>query len=446
MKVNNSTKNMSLLYLTWPIFIELVLQMLVSNVDQLMISRFSENAVAAIGNVNTIMNVLLITFSVITMATTILVSQYLGAENYKKVSEVYSVAVFSNIAFSIIISITLLMSGKAIFSIMQLPTELMSDAMIYMNIIGGGLIFQAIFMTYSAIFRSNGKMKEGMYVSVIVNLLNILGNAILLNGWLGIPKLQIEGVAISSVISRAIGVIIIIWLFKRQIKGKIKLSYLKPFPIETFKGLMKIGLPAGGETVSYNMSQMVIMTFINMMGTTVITAKSYVGILTWFSYLYGSAVSQGNQIRVGYAIGAKDKDLAEKNIRDTLKPAAFIGVLVSVTICIFSDQLLGIFTSNQEILELGKRILIIDVVLEIGRTFNMVIIRGIQAAGDIKYPIFIGILFMWIIATLFSYIFGVIFGWGLEGVWIAMMIDECLRGFIFYRRLGSGKWRNKSIM
>lgn len=209
---------------------------------------------------------------------------------------------------------------------------------------------------------------------------------------------------------------------------------------------MKIGLPAGGETVSYNMSQMVIMTFINMMGTTVITAKSYVGILTWFSYLYGSAVSQGNQIRVGYAIGAKDKDLAEKNIRDTLKPAAFIGVLVSVTICIFSDQLLGIFTSNQEILELGKRILIIDVVLEIGRTFNMVIIRGIQAAGDIKYPIFIGILFMWIIATLFSYIFGVIFGWGLEGVWIAMMIDECLRGFIFYRRLGSGKWRNKSII
>lgn len=411
-----------------------------------MISRFSENAVAAIGNVNTIMNVLLITFSVITMATTILVSQYLGAENYKKVSEVYSVAVFSNIAFSMIISITLLMSGKAIFSMMQLPAELMSDAMIYMNIIGGGLIFQAIFMTYSAIFRSNGKMKEGMYVSVIVNLLNILGNAILLNGWLGIPKLQIEGVAISSVISRAIGVIIIIWLFKRQIKGKIKLSYLKTFPIETFKGLMKIGLPAGGETVSYNMSQMVIMTFINMMGTTVITAKSYVGILTWFSYLYGSAVSQGNQIRVGYAIGAKDKDLAEKNIRDTLKPAAFIGVLVSVTICIFSDQLLGIFTSNQEILELGKRILIIDVVLEIGRTFNMVIIRGIQAAGDIKYPIFIGILFMWIIATLFSYIFGVIFGWGLEGVWIAMMIDECLRGFIFYRRLGSGKWRNKSII
>lgn len=154
-----------------------------------MISRFSENAVAAIGNVNTIMNVLLITFSVITMATTILVSQYLGAENYKKVSEVYSVAVFSNIAFSMIISITLLMSGKAIFSMMQLPAELMSDAMIYMNIIGGGLIFQAIFMTYSAIFRSNGKMKEGMYVSVIVNLLNILGNAILLNGWLGIPKL-----------------------------------------------------------------------------------------------------------------------------------------------------------------------------------------------------------------------------------------------------------------
>ena len=94
-------KRLSILALTWPIFIELMLQLLVNNIDQLMLSRVSDNAVAAVGNVNQIMNVLVITFSVITMATTILVSQYLGAKDYSKVSETYTVSIFTNLIFGL---------------------------------------------------------------------------------------------------------------------------------------------------------------------------------------------------------------------------------------------------------------------------------------------------------------------------------------------------------
>ena len=117
--------------LTWPIFIELVLQMLVGNVDQMMMSQYSENAVAAIGNVNTIMNFVTITFSIVTMAITIMVTQYLGSKNKEKVSEIYTVGIFTNLIFSAIISAGLFFGSDALFNALKMPVELHADAQVY---------------------------------------------------------------------------------------------------------------------------------------------------------------------------------------------------------------------------------------------------------------------------------------------------------------------------
>ena len=438
------SKKTSLFMLTWPIFLEMVLQVLVNNVDQMMMSRVSETAVGAIANVNTIMNVLLIVFSVITMASTILIAQFLGSNKREKVSQVYSVAVYSNLVFSIGISLVLLFGSNIIFSIVKLPSDMLREANIYMKIIGGGVFLQGLFLTFSAFFRSNGMMKQGMMISAFVNVLNILGNFILLNGWFGIPKMGIEGVAISSITSRFIGVLIIMFMFKNKIDGEVSIKYLKPFPKDIFKRLMEIGLPAAGEALSYNASQMVILAVVNLMGTTIVTARSYASILVWFAYLYASAISQANQIRVGYLMGAGDIEETYKTVLNTLKPAIISSLIVSITLIVFSNPLYGIFTDNAEILRLGRTILIIDLVLEIGRAFNMVIIRGMQAAGDIAYPIIVGVSSMWLVATALSYVFGIVFRWGLEGVWIAMMLDECIRAVIFYTRWQKGTWRAKA--
>ncbi|SCH06447.1 multidrug efflux protein [uncultured Clostridium sp.] len=239
-------KKLSLLSLTWPIFIELSLQLLVNNIDQVMLSRVSDKAVAAVGNVNQIMNVLVITFSVVTMATTILVSQYLGAKNHSKVSEIYTVSIFTNFIFGIASGILLFILGSYILNLIKLPNDLINDANIYMNIVGGGLFLQSLFLTYSAIFRSNGLMKQTMYISILVNILNIIGNTILLNGYFGLPKMGVDGVAISSVMSRFIGVVIIAYIFKREVNGEISLKYIRPFPKDTFKKLINIGIPSGG--------------------------------------------------------------------------------------------------------------------------------------------------------------------------------------------------------
>ena len=426
--------------LTWPIFIELVLQMLVGNVDQMMMSRYSENAVAAIGNVNTIMNFVTITFSIVTMAITIMVTQYLGSKNRDKVSEIYSVGMFTNLTFSLIISAGLFFGSDMMFNALKMPPELRTDAKIYLNIVGGLVFLQALFMSFSAIFRSNGLMKQGMYVSVIMNVLNIIGNALLL------PSMGIAGIAISSVFSRLIGVILIYRIFVRNIEGDIRLKYLRPFPKQTFKQLLGIGLPAGGESVAYNVSQMVILTCVNVLGTAVITARVYANMIAWLSYLYSSAIGQANQIIVGHLVGAREDDAAYERSLKTLRPTLIITLIVSVTVYLFSDQIFGLFTQNQEILSLLKIITFIEIFLELGRAVNIVIIRGMQAAGDTQYPVYISILSMWGVATLLSYVFGVVLGWGLPGIWLAMALDEGLRAVIFYIRWKRGRWRGKAVI
>lgn len=433
--------NKGLLFkLTWPIFIELVLQMLVGNVDQMMMSQYSENAVAAIGNVNTIMNFVTITFSIVTMAITIMVTQYLGSKNKEKVSEIYTVGIFINLIFSVLISAGLFFGSEALFHALKMPAELHADANIYLNIVGGLVFLQALFMSFSAIFRSNGLMKQGMYISVVVNVLNIIGNAALL------PSLGITGIAISSVFSRFIGVILVYLLFVRRIEGELHVKYLRPFPKETSKQLLRIGLPAGGESVMYNFSQMVILTCVNLLGTAVITARVYANMIAWLSYLYSSAVGQANQIIIGHLVGAQEEDEAYERSLKTLRPAMLVTLIISTLVFLLSDQIFGLFTKNPQILSLLKTITFIDIFLELGRAVNIVLVRGMQASGDTQYPVYISILSMWGVATLLSYIFGIVLGWGLVGVWLAMALDECLRAIIFYIRWRRGGWRGKAVI
>ncbi|MBC8545414.1 MATE family efflux transporter [Clostridiaceae bacterium NSJ-31] len=430
----------AMFHLTWPIFIELTLQMLVGNMDQMMVSQYSQNSVGAIGNANQILNVLLLTFSVISMASTILVSQYLGSGNQRRVAETYTIAIVVNLAFSLIVSVILVGFHEPIYRLMQVPDALMEESSQYISTIGSCISLQAIFLTFSAFFRSNAWMKESMYVSVAINLLNIAGNAIL------IPRIGVVGAAISSNISRLLGVVLIVFIFVRKSSIHISLRYLKPFPRRQLKSLLAIGLPSGGESLSYNMTQIVIMSFANTFGTVTINTKVYASMFAMLSFLYASAIGQAQQIVVGYFIGAKMYDDAYHGVRRTLRSAVGVSLCISLLLFAGSNLIFGIFTSDPQVIALGRIIMGIEVVLEFGRAMNIVLVRALQGTGDIKFPTLIGVLCQWGIAVGGSFLFGIVFQWGLVGIWAAMALDECTRGVIFLIRWKSGKWRTKGLI
>ena len=432
--------------LTWPIFVELVLQMLVSNVDQIMVAKTSETAVAAIGNANVITTLLVISFSVICMAATILVTQYIGAGSTGRVAKTYTVSLLVNFLFSLAIGFGLAVFPRQIFGLMGVPEQLMREACAYLRIIGLGMPLQAIHLTFVAFFRANGLTRQTMFISIVINFINIGGNLILINGFGPIPALGIVGAAVSSDLSRLAGVFLILDLFRRHIHTPLSLRHLRPFPFDHLKRLLKIGIPSGGESVSYNLTQIVIQTVCNSLPVYVITSRVYCNMFAMLSYIYASAIAQATQIIVGYLMGARRIEETDKRVNATLWGAMGVSFVISLSLYLFCRPLFGLFTNDPQVLDMCKTIMGIEIFLELGRAANIVLFRSLQTAGDIRFPICLNVTTVWVVAAGGGYLLGVVLGWGLPGVWIAMASDEIFRGVVSFFRWKSGKWRSKHLI
>jgi putative MATE family efflux protein len=443
MSLTRQDRKMTLFALTWPIFIEVMLHMLMGSADTLMLSQYSDNAVAAVGVSNQILFLIIVMFGFIATGTTILVAQYLGANNYKDAKEISSVSLSANLLISILISAIIVIASEDILLMMNLPRELLPEATIYLQLVGGFSFIQALIMTASAILKSYGYTKDTMYITIGMNIIHIIGNYLFIFGPFGLPVLGVPGVAISTVVSRIIGLLVILYVLKQRVHFTINFKELLKLPTHHIKNLLHIGVPTAGEQLSYNTSQMVITFFITMLGTEALTTKIYTQNLMMFIMLFSLAVSQGTQILIGYLIGARDYDAAYKRGLKSLYSGIIISTLMAITFTIFSDNLLGIFTTNEGILEIGGILVLLTILLEPGRAFNMVLIGSLRATGDIRFPTYMGIISMWGISVPIAYILGIHFDLGLVGIWIAFIADEWIRGIIMLYRWKSRAWMTK---
>ena len=289
-------------------------------------------------------------------------------------------------------------------------------------------------------------LREVVSVSVVMNLLNIMGNAILINGFFGLPRMGVAGAAVSTCISKAIGLTLVIWTLRRKCTVRFSLRYLRPFPWTTCKHLLGIAMPSGMESLSYNVSQIFILRFINLMGTAVIATKVYASMLANVAYVYSIAVAQATQIILGYMIGGRKLDEVSGRVWSTIRIALAASELLTLLILIFCDPIYSIFTDDPVIHALGRQILYVEFGLEIGRSINIVMTRCLTTAGDVWYPVGVGIFSMWIVAVGGSWLLGHALNWGLVGIWIAMACDECLRGALFTIRFRSGKWKETRLV
>ncbi len=446
MQNTTDVKNMSLFKLGWPIFIQSLLSMCLGYIDTLMISRYSDTAVGGIGNANQITGFLTLAFSIISTATAVITAQYLGAKIRNKINTIYSVSMAFNLVLSLLISLIILIFNRPILKMMNVQKIMFEDASSYMVIVGGFIFLEAVFDIYSQIFRSNGKTKIGMVISIVMNLTNITGNYMFLYGPLKFLHLGVKGVALSTTISRVVAVIIAIIYFKKNIDGSISIKYLIPFDFEIFKKLLLVGLPSAGENISYNVAQIILLMFINSLSAVAVNTRIYANILSSFAYLFSISSAMATSIIVGHLVGGKEYDNAYTKVLNTLKKAMVLSIIIAIINYIISPFTFGLFTDNSQVVSLGHKIMFICIFLEIGRCTNLVVINSMRAAGDIKFPTFLGMASMWGISVFGGYILGIVMGFGLQGIWIAMALDEIVRGIVVLARWINGNWRGKRII
>lgn len=432
--------------LTIPIFLELLLMTVVGNIDIIMVSKYSDKGVGVLGGMSQILYTQNIIFGFISIGTGILVAQYIGAKKNDKIGSIIAVSLALNLLISLIVGGIYGFFAKEILTKIKLNQELIAIGLNYMRLVGGICIFQGISITISSALRSFGYTKIPLYINILINLLNILGNGMFLFGWLGAPILGVTGVGVSTVIARGIGVIFSLYCLKKYCKFQFLIEYLRPFPKDIFKYILKIGIPSGAEHLCWNLAQIGILTMVNTMGTPTITARTYLNLIASFIMLFSIALGQGTAIITGRNIGARNIKAAYKQCIESLKLSLAAVFILLIVIFIFQDQIMRFFTKDLEVISIAKKVFWVFFIIEIGRTFNIIIINSLHAAGDVKYPMIAAIFSMFGVAVTLSYLFGIKMEMALVGVWLANGVDEWVRGILMLKRWNSMKWKKKRFI
>lgn len=440
-------KKITLFSLAWPIFIETALFMTLGFVDVFVLSRYNDLAASAVNTANQAISICTLVFTVLSTASAVLISQNLGAGKRQEASRIAALSITFNLLIGIVISLALLIFSKPILAFIGAQGEVLQFADEYMKIVGGFLFTQGLLNALSAIIRNHGYTKPPMYVTVVMNIINTVLDVIFVLGLLGAPQLGVKGAAIATSLSRVVGVIALAIVVFTLVEKPSIFKLLKPFPFKDMWQLLKIGVPSAFESFNYNISQIVVTSIVlNCLSDTELITKTYISNISMFFYIFSVSIGQASQIMTGHLCGAKKYDEAYKSGLKAFRCAFIIAMCLEVVGIIFRYNLIGLFTDNQAVIEMGANLIILTIFVEMGRTTNLTIINALRGAGDVFFPTGVAIFSMWIVSTLGSYLLAVPLGLGLNGLWIAFAADECLRGILMLWRWKKGKWRSKVLV
>lgn len=336
--------------------------------------------------------------------------------------------------------------SDGLVGMLKVDASQVNDAVSYMKIVGGFLFLQAGYNVMVQILRCHGYTRVGMYISLAVNMINIVGNWMFLYGPLKVLNLGVAGVAISTVTARALALIASLVIFYRLKVGNISFKALIPFPTKILVKMLRIGVPSAGENMVYSFYQLILMSFINPMGANAANAKVYANTLMSFSVVFANAMAQATQIVTGHLVGAGREDVAAKRVMKTLWTSLPVSIGIATLNCLICPLTLKLFNCDASTLVLVRQILMVGIIMEIGRTTNLVVIGSMKAAGDVIFPVFVGIAVMWGVGISVGYSCGVLFSLGVAGVFMGTAADECVRGIIALTRWKKGSWKGKTVV
>lgn len=442
----NKYKDQSLFSITWPLFIEISLHMSMGIIATLILSGYADNAVAGVGVANQIMNIFILVFNVSAIGATILIGQNLGADRVKDARRLARSAFGINFWVGMVMTVVVVVFGGVFLQFYGLSGEVYDYAHTFLTITGMSLFLEAIALALSAVLRSYGHTRETMFVTVIMNVISIIGYFIAIKGLFGLPVTGVMGVSCSIIVARLFLVVALFYFVYKKLALKFRLKDAMKINRSDVKDLLTIGIPSAGENLSYQFSQVVITSFVAIIGDAALAARVYILNISMVCFLFTMAISQGTQLLVARYIGAGQYDRALKRGLKTLKIAVMVSTVASLAVAIIGEPILTVFTDNPSIIAIALPVLWAIVFIEPGRAMNIVLMGSLKSVGDVQFPVVIGIISMWSVAVLLSYFFGVTLGLGLLGIWLAQGVDEWLRGLFAWKRWNSKAWLKKRAL
>jgi putative MATE family efflux protein len=450
-KLNKWLKNSTradVINIAWPILVELLLGALFGMIDMMMLGRISNNSVAAasvaaVGMTNQLLFVGLSLVQALNVGGTAMIARYLGAGKTDKIETTLKhVMLLSMLMLAIPLSIFGIIFTDAIMNFMGAQADTLQVGKNYFRIIMVGFMFQSFNMSISAAMRGIGETKTPMKINLKANFFNVIGNALLIYGLFGFPKLGVTGAGVSTAISH---VIACIFLFGNIVRGKsiVRFNIGKPFKLEKgiIYNLVKIGLPASLEQMVLRTGVLLFTKIVAELGTVIYAAHQISLNILSLSFQPGQAFGIAASALVGRSLGSKDFSKAEDYAKETRRIGSMVSTFMGIIFFFFGPQLVGLYSKDPMIIQNASAALKIIALVQPFQSSQFILAGGLRGAGDTFWPLvstFVGII---LIRVVLAYIFVNILGYGLIGAWMAVFVDQLVRWLFVYMRFRTGKWK-----
>ena len=427
----------------FPILLGTFFQQLYNTVDAIVVGQFlGKQALAAVGGgTSTIINLLIGFFTGLSSGASVVISQRYGSGRMDRVSNAIHTAIALSVVGGIIITVLGLAMTDFSLALIDTPEDVHPLAALYMKIYFGGSLTLVVYNMASGIFRALGDSRHPLYFLIAGCVTNIVLDVVLV----GFVGMGVEGAAISTCISRGVSVLLLFIILLRKHIPSFPRRLFTPFPWGEMRRLLKIGVPSAGEQLSYSLSQVVISFFINMISNEALATRTYCVNIVMFGYLFSLAMAQGGAISIGHLVGREKFRAAYTLGKRVMRLSVGASFSLSLLTALAGPYILSFLTDNPWIIATGSAVLWIDVALETGRAVNFFAVNALRSAGDIYFPVSVGIAVMWSVSVLGSWLLGIHLGLGLVAMWVAFMLDEDIRGIIFIFRWRSMKWVGKQF-
>lgn len=432
--------------LIYPLIIEQILAITVGMADTIMISYAGESAMSGVSLVDMINTLMINIFIAVSTGGAVILSQYLGSKNTKKASKAASQLIMISAVIAIVFMIVFILGNHFILKLFfgAIEFDVMKNAKIYFLISVCSYPFIAIFDSCSAIFRSMGNSKVSMEISVGMNILNGIGNAILIFGF----SMGVMGAALSTLFARIIGTLFIFILLDRR-KNLVAVSVKEIFTWdkEIIYRILYIGIPSGIENGIFQLGRVLVVSIISTYGTAQIAANAVANGLDSMGTIAGQAMNLAMLTVIGHCMGAGKKEEAVFYTKKLWKLTYQITFVINTVILLSLPLLLKLFSLSEEVYRYSYILILIHNGIAIflwPTAFTMP--NALRAAGDVKFCMIVSVFSMIAFRIIFSVVFGTWFGLGIIGVWIAMVMDWIFRASVFTIRLSQGRWLEYKII
>lgn len=438
--------NKTLLMLIVPLIIEQLLAVLVGMADSIMIASVGEAAVSGVSLVDQIMILLINAFAALATGGAVVAGQYLGQKSKGEACKAATQLVwFITICALVITLLVYLFKYYILHGVFgNIEPEVMGHANTYLLIVAASIPFIALYNGGAAIFRAMGNSKVPMQVSIIMNIINVSGNAILIYGF----HRGTEGVAIPTLVSRIVAaLLIVILLCGQKWTLHIERTWSYKFNWSMVKKILKIGIPNGLENSIFQLGKILVLSLVSTFGTYAIAANAVSNMVALFQILPGMALTMAVTTVIARCVGAGDYEQVKYYNKKLIVISHVCMAITVAIIFLLLPVIMKAYNLSELTAKTAERILIFHGICAIIIWPSSFILPStFRASGDAQACMYISILSMWIFRIAFSYLLGKYFGLGVFGIWVAMVIDWIFRSIFFIVRYFKGTWRKKAVV